>query len=256
MIDGADLLVRQTKNGVAVFFDEERAAALRLYADDANGEACFSFMVYAKDRTFPNYTSPAMRNGGAVLSFDNHGRAGGGDGKTRLCKEEFVSEKDFKDIDSLIAEGILSERDRRVPPDFVVNVFVEPEKGDGSPADATAWVPRDCLIRFNTRKAFWKYHLLGNMNRNASFIVDLDSRVEFEFCGDVMLPGNRPAKVFRSKELIPVLEKSTCRFQLREQGPGTGKVLVKRLPVASESRLGMEMIDGKSEIVAESFINC
>lgn len=258
VIDGANVLIRQTRNGIAVFYDEGKSEALRLYAEDANGALCFSFKVYSKDRTFANYTSPAMRHGGgAVLSFNNHERTGSsGGGKTWLCKEDFVSEKDFTDIEGLIAEGILCERDKRAPPDFVVNVFVEPEKRDGLSADATAWMSQNYFIRFNARQAFLKYHLLGSMNRSNPFIVDLDNRVEFEFCGEVVLPGDRPAKVFRSKELIPVLEKSTCRFQLREEGQGAGKVIIKRLPVASESRLGMEIINGKSEIVSESYINC
>lgn len=256
VINGANVLVRPTKNGVAAFYDESRSDALRLYAKDANGALCFSFKVYAKDRTFANYTSPAMRSGNAVLYLDNReGVTDSGVGRIRLSKEDSVSEKDFREIDSLVAEDILCDRDRRVPPDFVVSVCVEPGVGDDTSA-ASGWRHRDCFIRFDARQAYWKYHLLGNMNRSSPFIVDLDNRVEFEFCGEVLLPGDRPAKVFRSKEQIPVLEKSACRFQLREQGPGTGKVLVKRLPVGSESRLGMDVIDGKSVIVAESFINC
>ncbi|MCK9200405.1 MAG: hypothetical protein M0P59_00345 [Gallionella sp.] len=256
VINGANVLVRPTKNGVAAFYDESRSDALRLYAKDANGALCFSFKIHAKDRTFANYTAPDMRSGNAVLYFDNReGATDSGDGKIRLSKEDSVSEKDFRDFDSLIAKDILCDRDRRVPPDFVVSVCVEPGVGDDT-STASGWRTRDCFIRFDARRAYWKYHLLGNMNRSNPFIVDLDNRVEFEFCGEVMLPGDRPAKVFRSKALIPVLEKSTCRFQLREPGPGTGKVLVKRLPVASESRLGMDVIDGKSVIVAESFINC
>lgn len=257
VINGANLLVRPTKNGMAVFYDVSRSDALRLYAKDANGALCFSFRVYAKDRTFANYTSPAMRSGDAVLYFDNReGVTDQATGKVRLSKEDAATEKDLREIDSLVAEDILCDRDRRVPPDFVVSVVVESGSGEVSSAGATGWRVQDCLVRFNARQAYWKYHLLGNMNRSSPFIVDLDNRVEFEFCGEVMLPGDRPAKVFRSKEQIPVLEKSNCRFQLRELGPGAGKVLVKRLPVASESRLGMEVIDGKNEIVSESFINC
>ncbi|HZW23870.1 MAG TPA: hypothetical protein VFF26_00135 [Gallionella sp.] len=250
VINGANVLVRPTKNGVAAFYDESWLDALRLYAEDANGALCFSFKVYAKDRTFANYTSPATRSGNDVLYFDNReGVTDFGIGKVRLSKEDSVSEKDSRGIDSLVAEDILCDRDRRVPPDFVVSVCVAPGVSDDT------WRALDCFIRFDARRAYWKYYLLGGMNRSNPFIVDLDSRVEFEFCGEVLLLGDRPAKVFRSKEPIPVLEKSACRFQLREQGPGTGKVLVKRLPVGSESRLGMEVIDGKREIVAESFIN-
>lgn len=258
VIDGANVLIRPTKGGMAAFYDENRLDALRLYASDGNGALCFSFKVYAKDRTFANYTAPSMRNRDAVPYFDSReGVPGEEEGTPRLSKEDFVSERDFRDIDDLVAEDILSGGDRRAPPDFVVSVWVEPGAVGGDAVTPVAgWEAREYSIRFNARQAYWKYHLLGNMNRSNPFIVDLDNRVEFEFCGEVMLPGSRLAKVFRSKEQIPVLEKSTCRFQLREQGPGAGKVLVKRLPVASESRLGMEVINGKSEIVSESFINC
>jgi hypothetical protein len=257
VIDGANVLIRPTKSGMAAFYDESRLDALRLYANDGNGALCFSFKVYAKDRTFANYTAPAMRNRDAVPYFDNRGGASEGEGKLRLNKEDFVSENDFRGIDFLIADDILSSGDRRVPPDFVVRIWVESGVIDGNEtAPAPGRKAGEYFVRFNARQAYWKYHLLGSMNRSAPFIVDLDSRVEFEFCGEVMLPGDRPAKVFRSKAQIPVQEKSTCRFQLREPGPGAGKVLVKRLPVASESRLGMEIIDGRNEIVSESFINC
>lgn len=249
MIDGAGILIRQTKNGIGVFYDVGKSTALRLYAEDAHGVLCFSFKVYAKDRTFENYTLPSSQKENAVLCFDNQASSGDEEfGTIKLSKDSFASVKDFQEIKTLVEGGILCERDRRMPPDFVVNIFIEPGKSDGS-------IAPDYGIKFNARQSFWKYHLLGNMNKSNLFIVDLDNRVEFEFCGEVVLPGSRPAKVFRSKELIPVMEKSSYRFQLREPGPGAGKVLIKRLPVASESRLGMEVINGRNEVVSESYIN-
>jgi hypothetical protein len=222
---------------------------LRLYAEEANGALSFSFKVYSKDRTFANYTSPSFHKENAILCFDNRGHDGDtAAGKIKLSKDDFVSEKDFEEIDALIAGSILCASDRPMPPDFVVNVLVDCGR-DG------ALTARDYGIRFNARQSFWKYHLLGNMNKDNLFIVDLDNRVEFEFCGETMLPGNRMSKVFMSKELIPVQEKSSYRFQLKEQGIGAGKVLIKRLPLASETRLSMEVIKGKSEIVLERFIN-
>lgn len=249
LINGAGILLRQTKNGIAFLFAKDKTEVLRLYADDTQGTLFFGFKVNARDRTFANYTAPASRKENAILCFDNLGANSEADSeKCRLSKDEFVSEKDFKEMDALIAEDILCERDKRMPPDFVVNIHIKPGKSG-------TWDAQDFNIKFNTRKSFWKYHLLGNMNKNNPFIVDLDNRFEFEFCGEVMLQGNKPAKIFRSKELIPVLERSSYRFQLREPGPGSGKVLIKRLPVASENRLGIEVINGRSEIVSESFIN-
>ncbi|MHB1098478.1 MAG: hypothetical protein ACYCZR_02870 [Burkholderiales bacterium] len=248
VIAGAGLLARPSISGIGVFYDQDRRQALQLYVEDAKGPLGLTFKAYARDKAFANYTAPSRR-GNAVLCFDSrNGTVDPGTGKTRLSSGEAVSEQDFEDMDSLVEKGVLGDQDRRAPPDFVLNVFVEPGPDGGFAA-------QDYVIGFDARRAIWKYHLLGNMNRGNPFIVDLDNRVEFEFCGEVMLSGNKPAKVFRSKELLPFLEKSHFRFQLREPGPGSGKVLIKRLPVASGNRLGMEVINGKNEIVSESFVN-
>ena len=249
IIDSAGMVFRKTNNGISVHYDNDKTEVLRLYSQDTDGALQFSFKVYAKDRAFANYTEPSSLKDNAILYFSNpEENRDAGNQLTRLSKDEFVSEKDREKIDALIIEDILSARDLRMPPDFMVNIYIKPTS-DGN------WATRNFGIKFNTRQSFWKYLLLGNMNKNNSFIVDLDSNIEFECCGEVILQGDKPAKVFRSKELIPVLERSNFRFQLREPGQGSGKVLIKRFPVASENRLGIEMINGKNEIVAESYIN-
>lgn len=249
IIGGVNALVKNGANGIEVFYDADKLHTLRLYADEANGRARFSFGVFARDRSFWNYTVPSVRKDGAVLYFSNGGTGGDAAGATAsLSKDGFVSEKDFVDIGTLAAGGVFCGSERRRP-DFMVDIFSDPAADGGLAA-------RDYVVNFNARQSYLKYHLLGAMNRNNLFIVDLDNQVEFESCGDHVLPGNRPCKVFRSKSPVPILEKPTVRFQLKEQGQGTGKVLIKRLPAASESRLGMELIDGRREIVAESFINC
>jgi hypothetical protein len=256
VIKGADVLIKKTNNGIAAFYNKKRTDALSLYAADSNGELRFSFKVYSKDRTFANYTSLAGQAIGNILVFDNRESVLDSEkAKLRLSRDEFVSEKDYREIEKLIAEGILDERERPVPPDFIVDVFIKPKKNDSSGNDL-AWEHHDCVIKFNPRRSFWRYFLLGNMNRSDPSIIDIDNRIEFESCGDVVLAGNRPAKVFRSKEAIPVHEISTYRFQLKEQGEGGSRVLIKRLPVASEGRLGMDVINGKNEIVLETYINC
>ena len=249
LVRGADLLVKRMKNGVGVFYDRDRAAALRLFAEAGEGLLRFDFKVSAPDRKFSNYTAPALEGDGSVLRFDSRGKARDGvTGKVWLSREGFASGQDFCGVDELVSEGILDAREQRMPPDFVASIFMD--------AAATGDIePADYGIRFNARHSIWKYHLLGNMNRSNPYIVDMDSQVEFEFCGEVMLPDSRQAKVFRSTKLLPLMERSTYRFQLREPGPGNGRVLIKRLPVASESRLGVEVVDGRREIVMESFVN-
>lgn len=248
VLDSCNCVVLKSPYGINVFFDEEKFGVLRRYANDAKGGVRFSFKVYASDRLFANYTSPAILGDEQVLCFDNAEMSrNSANRKVRLCKDELVSDKDLKRVRDLVAEGFLGEHDRRWP-DFLVNILIEPGLTHGG-------VGKDYGLRFNNRASFWKYYLVGDMNMSRPFIIDLDHRVEFEFCGEAMLLGNKPSKVFRSKTLIPLLEKSNYRFQLREPGPGAGKVLIKRLPVASEGRLGMDVINGKKEIVLESFIS-
>ncbi len=248
LIGKAGVIVRDFGNGIGVACDQDRARALELYAQDGGGTLGFGFKVYAQDRSFPNYTTPSGLNEGRILYFSNAGNGAAEDAKVNVSKGEFVSEADFTDVEELVAGQMLDARDVRVPPDFVVRIQL-PFGGTG------AGRVREFGMRFRARYSFWKYYLLGNVRRDSAFIVDLDNRVEFEACGESVLPGNRPAMVFRSTERLPVLENSSYRFQLREQGPGSGRVLVKRLPVAAETRLGRDMIDGKSEIILENYVN-
>lgn len=246
LIANAGIVVKPTANGLGVFYDGTQA--LRRYAQDAVDGLRLSFKVRAKDRAFANYTASYSDAENASIPYFEGPRASDAQSAKGLSKEDFVSDKDLQRLDVLLAEGILDEKEMRVPPDFAFSVFVEQAKDGG-------FAVCEYEINFDARRSYWKYHLMGNMNRSNPFIVDLDNQVEFEYCGEVLLSESKPAKVFRSKALIPFLEKSNYRFQLREPGPGTGKVLIKRLPVASGSRLGLEMIEGRSVVVSESFVN-
>lgn len=232
------LLVRQAGNGIAVFYDELMQE--RLLHD---GELLpLRFNVYVQDRTYATYTSPTLRREDTVPVFGNRR----GDGPL-LTAGEFAGDADFRPVDELVALGLLDRRDFRGAPDFMVGI--ETVVGE----DAVS-VPA-YRIRFEARSSYWKYHLLGNMNREGLYIVDLDNRIEFEPRGEAMLPGNRRSRVFMSTQRVPVLEQSNYRFQLREQGTGREKILIKRLPAASELRLGQGLIDGRKEIVLENYVN-
>lgn len=232
------VLVRQTGNGIAAFCDELVQGRLPRNDEPLH----LGFKVYAQDRAFATYTSPAVRRDDAVLAFGNRH-----DDSFLLTAGEFAGDGDFHPLDELAAQGLLDGRDLRVPPDFVVGIDAN--------AGANAGQVPDYRIRFEARNSYWKYHLLGNMNREGPYIVDLDNRVEFEPRGETVLPGNRRSRVFMSTRRVPVLEQSNYRFQLRERGNGAAKILIKRLPVASESRLGREVVDGRNEIVLENYVN-
>lgn len=246
LLRGAGLLVRNTGSGVAVYVEVDKTDAMRLYAADTNLGMRLRFKVRCEDRSFENFTDYASQQRSAIPCFDNLDNDGNGVAKRLLSQGEFVSEADFRTIDDLVADEVLGAGERRAFPDFVVTIFKDAEV----PEEASEY-----CIRFNARQSFWKYYLLGNINREQLSIVDLEQRFEFESRGEVMLPGNKPSRVFLSKGPIPFQENSNFRFQLKEPGPGGGRVLIKRLPLAAESRLGKELIDGKREVVLENFVN-
>lgn len=253
MMTGADILVRPTSDGMAVFYDTERARALRLYAQGSGQTLRFRFKVSSSDRSFSTYTAPTAGNGKAIPCFGNAGGFINPDtGALRLSQDEFASDKDLRDMSELVADGLLDQADLRSPPDFVLALSIKPPQDDGVPGTADK---QSFYCNFAARSSLWRYFVMGNLGGNSPAIVDPDNRVEFEQREDVLLVGNRPARVFRSKDAIPLQEMPTCRFQLKAQGNGSARVLIKRLPAASKNRLGMDEIDGKKEIVFENYIN-
>lgn len=86
-------------------------------------------------------------------------------------------------------------------------------------------------------------------------VADLDNTIEFESSGSEVLADQRTAITFKSKVPLPMRERSEYRFQLREKGPGSGKVLIRRLPVASAAQIGVERTEGQTTLVSEMYIN-
>ena len=115
---------------------------------------------------------------------------------------------------------------------------------------------KNYYLKFKARETIWKYYLLGNLTKKNLDIVDLNNETQFEDTGPESLPDNRTALTFRSKQILPLREKSEYRFQLKEKDPNGGKVLIKRLPVASANQFLKESINGKEAILSEIFINC
>jgi len=243
----SSLVIRQTGNGVRVSVDDEDRHPLRMWAAGSDGRLRFRFKVRAQDKEYANYTDYSVIGWSGIPCFDNLDKEVQAGGGIRLSRGALVTEADFREIDALIGEGMIDSRERRVPPDFIVTVYVVLDGEHGFD-----FMPY--LIGFGARRSYWKYYMLGDMNRSDVFIVDQEKKVEFLACGEVMLAGNRPARVFRSNQPIFLLEKSECRFQLRECGVSGEKVLIKRLPLASKTRLGSEMIDGRKEVVLENFV--
>ncbi len=250
----AGLVFKKTHAGIALAYDQDRLEALQLYASDAEDPLCFEFKGYAKDPEFRSYTVPFSDDGATVLYFDNEGAVSTGDDKIKLHESEYVSKINLVKLDSVQAKDILSHKDRLVPPVIAVRICAGGKRHllfDDNQLPLT----RDYYLNFSARQTFWKYYLLGGMNKGSAFIFDPDNKVEFESTGEAELSDKKVALTFRSKQRIPLSEKSEYRFQLREKGHEGEKVLIKRLPVAHASQTGKDVVAEQGMVVSEIYIN-
>ena len=251
----AGLLLRRLNNGIAVFYDDA-SEALPLYAGDPQSPLQLAFKVFAKDPSFGVYTAMGTPpDDGQLLYFENTGGKGEAGGRIPLHEHQFVGDADYAGLSSPRLAPLLGERDRISRPAFVVRITIDPPARQGAD-ECLKFVPKHYYLRFQARRTVWKYYLLGNMARENSYIADLNSEADFVFAGEALLPGNRRALAFRSRAAIPLRQNGRYRFQLKTGAPGGGKVLIKRLAVASSSQISQEEIEGQVVDVSEIYINC
>lgn len=246
MIAGSGAVLKTAGNRLNVYCQADRRAAMGLLAEETGGELRFVLNVKANDRGFRNFTALARIGPDHLLRFAND-VAAGSDRVLRLSRTETASASDALPVSQLLEDGSLAPGDLRSSPDFLMDIRLSQEMIDAAE-------PPRFALGFANRQLFWNYFLFGGLNRENLFIVDLDDKVEFEALGGGFSLAARPAQVFRSKTALPVHEKSSLRLQLRERSNGSGKVIVKRLPVAADN-FGLQTIDGEEKLVSNMFVN-
>ena len=254
VLDKADLLIKNIPNGIRIFYNQNNTEALQLYVNNPDEPLWLAFKVYAQDRNFKNYADQKDPGKDSFLYFDNEGVKSDETGRFCLHDADYVSENDFEVLDSPRLEDIISPRDHFVKPEFIVSIRLTEEEISQSEEPSKAPFNK-YYLKFKARQTIWKYYLLGSLAKKQSHIVDLNNEMEFEDAGPTSLPDNRIALTFRSKQKLSLRERSEYRFQLKEKDPIGGKVLVKRLPVASADQFFKEILNGKEAIVSEIFIN-
>jgi hypothetical protein len=228
-----------------------------MYALDQEEPLSFDFKISSRDPDFKSYTEPYTGAEDEILYFDN--RATSGPGKQVISTSGFVSDTDFRQTDSDELKDLLTQKDRLIPPEFVLRIFADNSNG----SLLKQWLgksPTIYSIRFNSRQRYWKYYLLGKMvrtnNMNSGFrIVDPDNKVEFETTGEERLPNQSIAYTFRSKQQIPLYERYSYRFQLRQKGKAGETTVIPSLPVASVKQFGKDAMAEQEIIVSEIYIN-
>jgi hypothetical protein len=253
LMNRAGLLIRKTANGIELYYDQSRTDALKLFLEDTDGKLSFCFKVYVDDGAFKNYSEAFLSAQDALPYFESERGVREGD-RIRLHSAKQVSEKDMEPIESESFSGLLGSRDLRVRPAFAVKIVFPPGR-NGSLEKTLEAGPARYFLRFGPRQTYWTYYLLGPFANKHVSIVDLDEGMGFEPLGPVSLCDERPAFAFRSKAAIPLRQHSACRFQLREAGSASGKVLVRRLPVAAASQVNRQAIGGKVVSVSEVYVN-
>jgi len=253
LFDNAGLMVKKTLRGIEVIYDETRLDVLRLYAEDTDELMSFDFKLQARDDEFRSFTEPFSQAGNQVLYFDNQHPKTAADSK-RLSATAFVSSEDLKSVDAEELRGLISDRERLLPPEAVIRIFASNKKGNR----LKQWLKPELTqysIAFKPRQRYWKYYLLGDMARENFYIFDPDKKVDFEPLGEERLCDQRIAYSFRSKKSIPLHESYPYRFQLKDKNAGREDVVINVLPVAGMKQVGKEASVEAGAVVSEIYIN-
>lgn len=254
LLKSLGLIERRRDNGIALFFEEGQREALRLYAEDEQEPLQFVYKAYVDDPLFERYTTPMPNRSGKVLRFKNDLPRQALSEDVVIHPDDRVSEVALASIETLQDDGLLTARDGLLKPSFLLQLAANAESGLRD--DEGVFNGPHYMIHFAATQSYWKYFLLGDIAKRDAYIVDLSEQVEFEPSGEEALANQQIALTYVSKEAIAMQQRSECRFQLRESSFGGGKVLIKRLPVASANQVGRGQYHGKEVVVSEIYVNC
>jgi hypothetical protein len=268
----AGLLFRSSPGRLDVSYDADAVETLRMFAADTQRPLHLVFRARAADPTLASYTDPdslgdaiqyyssrAAREQDGACTWDAPDRITETDldAIARIARDENDADPALRSLraDARLCElgNVVEPRDRILRPLAIIGIFVVlPGKDDRFPPAA----PTRYRFGFRALRTIWKYHLLGDLaHKESAVIADLQSdgeAAEFDRGPKESLPGDRVALTFRSRAPIPLRVRSDRRLQLRENG----KVLIRRLPVASPDGIGgVEIIDGKKRFVSDIYVN-
>ncbi len=255
LIKNCGLLIKPIAGGIKVLQDNDDVDALHLYAADKDDPLELIFKVYAADVAFKSKTDAAIEADDAIPFFKNDKKRGAIHGRILLHDLDYVSMVDLEKLNSSQLRGVLEQRERSLPPFFIVNIQLKEKDLIGVGTNSS--VPlKNYTIKFKERQVYWKYYLVGEMAREGMFLVDVDCKAKFVSTGKTLLNGQREAIAFRTTHRLPLKASLQYRFQLKEKKGRSDKVIIKRLPMADVTRFGRATIDGHNEIVSEIYINC
>lgn len=278
LLQRSGLFARATDTGVAVLADSARFEALSMIAQDAEEPFRLTWLAYAADPLFGNYTEGLVYPPEGLPVFDSKSAvADGTTGCWRLQRDAYVSAADALPLDDETVVRALSSQ--RVPPLFMVTLglatmvtramaaggsaagtpvsrtLTAGSLTPGTPATELPPVPKHYVLRFATRAAVWKYWLIGDWRELEPQVIDPDSKAAFSPAREATLPDGRPALTIRSTAPIAIFRRSPFRFQLRGRAGTSERLLVKRLPVAGTAQLTREPGAPGGSLVSEIYVH-
>jgi|GEM_PF-4688218 len=224
-----------------------RNGRLAVAADAANpppaDEAglALRFLLWPADAALVPASEAFLTAGPQMARLSTEAKVQEADGRWRLHSGETVTADDMAEP-AADAHAHPAVPERRPLADLSLTL--------PDPADA----PLDCVVRFASRKVFWTYLVLGGDRLGPLSVVDAAGDQAFERLEPVALPGQRTALPFRSANPLALAERTPYRFQLREQNSVADRVLVRRLPAASNRFRPISGPDGPG-MQAEIFVN-
>jgi len=263
LLQRSGFLARASDAGVAVLADSVRFEALSMIARDTEEPFHLTWLAYAAEPLFGNYTEGLVYPPEGLPVFDSDSAvADGTTGRWRLQREAHVSAADARPLDDETVVQALSGQ--RVPPLFIVTLRLgvmstgtpgAGATGAGAPDAGSQPQPKRYVLRFAARAAVWKYWLIGDWRDSEPQVVDPDGQADFLQAQDATLPDGRQALTIRSAAPIAIFRRSPYRFQLRGRAGLGERLLVKRLPVAGTAQLAREPRALGGSLVSEIYVH-
>ena len=243
LLQQVDAVVRATAEGLIVLGDVDRLP------DDADPEQALCWRVHADDAAFINVTDGLGRCPHELWWFRAAEAVSEPDaGGWRLHAAARAGRADVRQADDAELRSVLGQPLRLPVPVAVLSLPIASWRA------AAAAGPVVYRVRLAARATVWRYCFVGNWHDALLRVVDLAREAVFEPPEPVQLADGRSALAVRSSAPLALSQRSGRRFQLRSPD-ANGKVLVKRLPVASPHHFAREPIDGVPTWVSDIFVH-
>jgi hypothetical protein len=232
-----------TPDGIRVLYEARRLEALQRGAGSSQTALSLGFKLDTPDHLFARYTEPICP-GGSLFYFDQRCAQVESSERSRLHRDAQVSGYEVESLGSPRVDELLEPTEQVNPPLGVISISL-------LPSDRL----RTYSIRFAARKTFWIYYLLGRFPRDGLYLEDAKGETEFDSLGEVTLPGNQMARVFRTTSMLPLQDRYHNRFQVIDPEAKGDRVLMARMPGAKVRQTYAERHHGMEVAVSEIFIH-